>query len=323
MCGQCRNVFNAFEALKRSEDTGTDAVIDYALVDSKPTAAQAGLPLPDMSDTSDALPPVEPAEADGAVPSDLCGTGAITTYKEALRKLEQAEQTAPMVDALDMAGSAVVARYDTPPVSGAEPVPIGDPASSDKSPVKSTLPEDPAPRVATATDNPLISGALPRQSSPSRAWRWLVVVAGAVLLAQVIYFYRSQIAQHYPQLRPVLATACEVIGCAIHWGRDQTLIEIESSDLIPSLGRPSEMLLTATLANRAATKQDYPALEIKLTNANNAVLSSRVLIPAEYLGRTPAGEEGMAPNAALYINLNLEFVGKSPASGYGLRAFYP
>ena len=120
-----------------------------------------------------------------------------------------------------------------------------------------------------------------------------------------------------------MAAACEAIGCDISWGRDTALIKIESSDLIEPPGRPGRILLTATLANRAATKQDFPALEVKLTDANNAVISSRILMPSEYLGRVPASGEGLAPNIELYVNLNLELAGRSPASGYGLRAFYP
>ena len=303
MCGRCRNVFNAFEALKRIEDADTGEVIDYSVVDSKPSAAQlapgSAAPLPahlsDVTDTpsvdsvgtSDASAPlllIEPAGVDGAVPSDLRETAALESDEDASRNLKQAEQTAP---------------------------PLPSPPKTAK------------PPFAAATDNPLIGGASPRRSPPSSAWTWLAAIAGTVLLLQAIYFFRSQIVQQYPQLRPPLAAACEVIGCTVSWGRDQTLIKIESSDLIEPPGRPGKILLTATLANRAATKQDYPALEVKLTDANNAVLTSRVLMPTEYLGRTPAAEEGLAPNAELYINLNLELVGKSPASGYGLRAFYP
>jgi hypothetical protein len=113
-----------------------------------------------------------------------------------------------------------------------------------------------------------------------------------------------------------------VIGCNVPWGRDQNAVKIESSDLIEPPGRPGRILLTATLVNRASSKQDFPMLEVKLTDANNAVLTSRVLMPAEYLGRTPGGAEGLAPNVELYINLNLEVAGKSQASGYGLQAFY-
>lgn len=307
MCGRCRHVFNAFEALKRIEDADAGEAIGYALVDSNKAAAQLApeaaptfsAPLPEVtnapsidsvggSDGGGPLLLIETIKVGSQVSSDLRHTEAFDSDDAALGQLEQAGHTAP--------------------------------------PIRSPLPPFPVtapPKILAATDNPLIGGTLPRRWSPSSVWTWLAAVAGTALLLQAIYFYRSQIVQQYPQLRPSLAAACEVIGCTVSWGRDQTLIKIESSDLIEPPGRPGKILLTATLANRAATKQDYPALEVKLTDTNNAVLISRVLMPEEYLGRTPAGEEGLAPNAELYINLNLELIGKSPASGYGLRVFYP
>lgn len=174
-----------------------------------------------------------------------------------------------------------------------------------------------------ATTNPLIGGPVPADPVQSRVWVWLGTSAGVALALQAAFYFRSEIVQQYPQLRPQMAAMCEAFACSISWGRDTALIKIESSDLIEPPGRPGRILLTATLVNRAPTKQDFPALEVKLTDANNAVLSSRVLMPAEYLGRVPAAGEGLAPNIELYVNLNMELVGKPQASGYGLRAFYP
>jgi len=48
-----------------------------------------------------------------------------------------------------------------------------------------------------------------------------------------------------------------------------------------------------------------------------------VLAPEDYLGRVPTPDEGLLPNAELYVNLNLELTGKLNASGYEVRALYP
>jgi Protein of unknown function (DUF3426) len=63
-------------------------------------------------------------------------------------------------------------------------------------------------------------------------------------------------------------------------------------------------------------------MEVRLTDTSNTLLTSRVLAPAEYLGRAPRGEEGIAANTDLYINLRIELTGKA-ASGYGLRPLFP
>ena len=297
MCGRCRNVFNAFEALKRVEDRDSNEPVDDALLDPTSRAAPAA--------------PASPTAAPVVAPT-LVNEEALDSYEDALKKLEQfnLEREVSEPPSVDTEAD----EFDP-----AEPL-LAERADLALSEAETT--ETSMPRVPLS-DNPLISGAAPVPATQSRAWGWLAAMAAIAFALQTAFYFRSEIVQQYPQVRPQLAAACEYLDCTISWGRDTSLIKIESSDLIEPPGRPGKILLTATLANRASTKQDYPALEVKLTDANNGVLSSRVLQPAEYLGRIPQATEGMAPNAELYINLNLELTGKSPASGYGLRAFYP
>ena len=80
--------------------------------------------------------------------------------------------------------------------------------------------------------------------------------------------------------------------------------------------------MTATIANRGTYAQDYPALELKLTDNSNQVLISRLFAPSDYLGRVPSAEEALPANAELFVNIGIEVAGKLPASGYGVRAYY-
>jgi hypothetical protein len=48
-------------------------------------------------------------------------------------------------------------------------------------------------------------------------------------------------------------------------------------------GRNKLLALQATLRNRAAYVQAYPALELTLTDTNDKVIARRVLQPDEYL----------------------------------------
>lgn len=170
--------------------------------------------------------------------------------------------------------------------------------------------------------NPLITGEVPRERRPSRAWPWLMTFAAFSLVAQLLYFYRSEIVQHYPQLRSHFVAICEPLGCRVGWRRDDTQFSFADSTLLEAPGKPGQYLVTAILQNRAAFMQDFPHLELRLTDTNNNLLSNRVLSPPEYLGRTPRGDEGVAANTELYINLRLELSGK-PAAGYSLRPLYP
>jgi predicted Zn finger-like uncharacterized protein len=166
--------------------------------------------------------------------------------------------------------------------------------------------------------------ALPDTEPQSKAAGWAIaaVMAGIALLAQGTYLWRSEIVSHYPQLRPHLAQACDVIGCTLPWGRDQRALKVEHSDLIEELGSRGRFLLTATIANRAPTTQDLPHLELSLTDTNNQTLARRILAPADYLGRPLARGEGMNPGSSALVNVRIESKAVN-AAGYHVELFFP
>lgn len=311
MCGRCRHVFNAFESLKRIEDDGPGEAIDMALLG---------------------------ASQDGAPPH-----GAAVDVR-AMQDMQATDPAPPVLDTFDSFEEAAekIGRVTDP---GMQPLPLpaSPPAFVTVKTTSTDVLTDPGEIVSVAAGlglresqiisgtaepsvNPLIAGPVPTNSGPARIWAWLAALAAIVLALQCIYAWRSQIAQRIPEGRPHLVTACALVGCSVPWGRDEALIKIEASELIEPPGKPGRILLNAAIVNRAQTRQDFPALEVKLSDSANNLLASRVLLPSEYLGRVPAGEESLAPGAELYVNLNLELSGEArtrTASGYGLRAFYP
>jgi hypothetical protein len=97
------------------------------------------------------------------------------------------------------------------------------------------------------------------------------------------------------------------------------LLGIESSDLQAEPARPGVMMLTATLRNRAAFPQAFPALELTLTNDRDIALARRVLLPADYLtGDTEAFEASSERQVRIAIE-----AGALKASGYRLYLFFP
>jgi predicted Zn finger-like uncharacterized protein len=167
---------------------------------------------------------------------------------------------------------------------------------------------------------------LPREASalPARSagWTALAALAGMTLILQLAYMWRSEIVSQYPALRPHFEKACELAGCTLPWGRDPTLLKVESSDLIEELGAKGRFLLTATIANRGGVTQDYPHLELSLTDTNNQTLARRVLPPVAYLGKAPARNDGMAPGANAAINVRIESQ-LANAAGYHVELFFP
>ena len=98
------------------------------------------------------------------------------------------------------------------------------------------------------------------------------------------------------------------------------MVSIENSDLQADPDRPGVMVLTATLRNRAVFPQDYPALELTLTNDLDQPLARRVILPNQYLVAVPP--EGFAASSEKQVRLPLEAAGVQ-ASGYRLYLFYP
>jgi predicted Zn finger-like uncharacterized protein len=284
---------------------------------STPLMMPLSAPLPDIDD--------EPAPTSAIITPALRPQQASSQYD--MRNMTDMRFTPNITVARDTAAPPITRRANEPaPEKRDEPEEARDVSEPIIKRVSVTAPSVDyyPPSTDVPTGNVLLDGDTPeKESAPSRIWIWLAFLAMVALPLQAAYYFRSEIVQRYPESRPALDTACSYLKCTIPWGRNRELMLIESSDLIEPPGKPGKILLTATLVNRGTTKQDFPSLEVKLTDAANGILASRVLTPAEYLGRLPSPEEGLAPNAELYVNLNLELAGPTPASGYGLRAFYP
>jgi predicted Zn finger-like uncharacterized protein len=285
MCGRCRNVFNAFQSLTRLPDA--DAASE------KPVAKT---PLVENTVDAQSTDSIFMREEPAALPLEF----SQTDYDTDIQSLAELEDTT----AVTLFPSHVV-----PPIMGA-------PQTHTSA----------ATIAANAEDNPLLKSppSQRRFVSSSRSGWWL---SGSLLLAvafaaQAAFAYRSTITQVLPELRPAYLDLCGWLGCHLSWGRDDRAIGIEASDLIETPGKTGRILLTATVVNRGATRQDLPLLELKLTDNANQLILSRVLRPEEYLGRNPAKDESLAPNVEMYVNLTLLFPNKNQASGYGVRVFY-
>ena len=68
---------------------------------------------------------------------------------------------------------------------------------------------------------------------------------------------------------------------------------IEASDLqVLNPARPGEVLLTATIRNRAAVTQELPLIELTLTDALNQTAARKVFYPADYMDKSQNLEAG-------------------------------
>src|SRR5262245_21025036 len=200
-----------------------------------------------------------------------------------------------------------------------------------------TLSSDPASRPLTDRTGPPTSGSMavllgtekdrsfdfgPPPAHPlSHLWWMGSVLLVLALLLQGAYRYRGELAVLVPETKPLLERLCAELGCDVPLPRRAELLSIESSDLQADGNNSNVMVLTATLRNRAAFVQAFPALELSLTSAKGETVARRVLLPKEYLSQPSRADAGFAAGSELQIRVYLEASALKP-TGYRLYLFY-
>jgi len=154
-------------------------------------------------------------------------------------------------------------------------------------------------------------------------WGLLLLVALAALALQGAYRFRTDIAALAPSARGAIESACRALRCRIAVPRRPDLMSIESSDLQADPRADNLIVLNAVLRNRAPFSQDYPTLELTLTDEADRPVVRRVLTPADYLGTTrPLPAEGLAAGGEASFRVTFD-TGRARATGYRLYLFFP
>ena len=153
-------------------------------------------------------------------------------------------------------------------------------------------------------------------------WGFLAFLAAALLIAQGVHRYRAEIVAQFPGARDALAAACRTVGCQVLLPRRAAEMNIESSDLQADGRREGVIVLNALLKNRANVAQEYPALELTLTDEEKRPILRRVLTPRDYLDASRVVEQGIAPGGEVPLRVYLD-PGRERATDYRLYLFYP
>ncbi len=154
-------------------------------------------------------------------------------------------------------------------------------------------------------------------------WSLLSTIALVVLTMQASLHFRTEIVVLVPQARPHLEAACDFLGCEVRLPRRTDLLSIESSDLQADGQRQGVIVLNALLRNRAPFAQEFPDLELTLTDQGERAVIRRVLKPHDYLQeRKAALGQGMGGGTEEAVRIFLD-TGGIIATGYQLFLFYP
>ena len=210
-----------------------------------------------------------------------------------------------------------------------EPAEMRDAAEHEPSPQLALFePSEPLRIPAAGAGRAPVSEAdFLREAPPPRGGAmWLAggAIALVALLFQVLLLYRTELSVLFPGTREPLAATCRLLGCTLYLPRKPDLMSIETSDLESDRRQESVIVLNAVIRNRAPFAQEYPALELTLTDERDQPVLRRVLAPPEYLqnhpGPSPA--RGIAPGAETTLRLHFN-TGGVRAVGYRLYLFYP
>ncbi len=163
---------------------------------------------------------------------------------------------------------------------------------------------------------------------PPRGRSWSLAFGVGLLLialaAQATHYFRTEIAAMVPESRPYLAAACATLKCDLELPRRPKLMAIESSDLQADGRRDNVIVLNAVLRNQAQFAQEYPALELTLTDERDEAVARRVLMPMDYLAGHPAEQISRGMDAGADAPLRVYFdTGGLRAVGYRMYLFFP
>jgi predicted Zn finger-like uncharacterized protein len=177
-----------------------------------------------------------------------------------------------------------------------------------------------------ANEDATVANFLEEAPPPSRSWALLfgVVLLLTALAAQATYYFRTEFAALVPEARPYLVAACVTLKCDVKLPRRPKLMAIESSDLQADGRRDNVIVLNAVLRNQAQFAQEYPSLELTLTDERDEALARRVLMPADYLLGLPAEQITRGIGAGADAPLRVYFdTGGLKAIGYRMYLFFP
>ena len=233
--------------------------------------------------------------------------------------LESSVPDAPDAEAASVAPAAPAASGSLatllidPPV--AAPVSIeADPTAEENEeaatvePVEAPPASEPEPAPAAATT----ASTGPAFAAPTAAgrgrWRWALIALLALLLGlQILLADRARLAAD-PGWRPVVERLCAVLGCTLPSWHEPTAFLMLDRQIRPA-DTPGALRVDATFRNDARWAQDWPALQLALSDADGRVLGSAVFTPEQYLGAAPATR--LAPGQSAQAS----FLVREPAPG--------
>lgn len=193
-------------------------------------------------------------------------------------------------------------------------------------PIEST--KDPEPEYINDIDDEkpdfvLRAEKARRYGKLTRISLWLgVIVLLLSASAQGIYFFRSGIAAHFPQTKPLIQQMCQKLNCQIKLPTQIDAIVFDSTELLTLNQDPNILSLSLQLQNKSALTQAWPMLELTLKDSRGKTVLQRVFTPEEYLENKAMVAKGFAANSDSSVKVHFE-LNTMKAANYAVGVFYP
>jgi len=353
-CGRCAKVFNAHaylehepEPLEPGDEEASAPAVEEAppRIELTETAAAEALPAPLQTETPIAEEGVTSAEMPEPAPSTSLQQNVEAPAEVPQSPILLLTEFPVPVESMLADDAAPVAEVSSPESLSAlpavslpeEPEPSAEMPEENSGLPLQAEPETPAEAPAADIIAPIARTSIPksRHEQPSaveekktpakRSFFWLWLVGALLLLMslgiQGLYFFRSELAARQPELKPLLLQFCGVLQCNIRLPANPDFLSIETSNLEADPVQANLVTLNAILHNRAKLAQEYPLLELTLTDTQDKMIARRIFQPMEYAKNADLNR-GMLPNEEVTVKLPLD-LGDLKASGYRVFLFYP
>lgn len=342
-CGQCRKVFDGLVNLTSlaSLEAGVPPPLSEAGAAARQTPAVVAAPLtPPVVSPHGFKPvnwPILPQVFDVPVPplplEIVADAQAASDAARASRHDAVAPQSPPMVvateavESLDVAPAPEAANtVDTHETREAKIAAlIAGSAMATAAPVRDAY--------RTAEEIRFEAEAEAEPAPPRRArWPWAIAatLAALILCGQALYTFRSEIAAHFPAVKPALVQACQWpqtvswmqslpwASCTVPPLQRPAALNIQASDmLILDKAKPHLVQLIVTLQNQSALDVGYPAIDLVLNDRFDHAIARRVFVPADYLRGADAQKTVIAASVTTTVRIDLD-VSELSAGGFGL-----
>ncbi len=207
-------------------------------------------------------------------------------------------------------------------------------------------------RVGTATADDASTGSMTddtpgfvqqarRRERNARLWKLLLWTGIPLLMlalsAQLVYFFRSEIAARSPEAARYLRAICRRADCTISLPMHIDQLSLAASRLeqvgadgsadaaaAASEAAPgtavTRLTLIALLRNKGDLVQAWPSLDLKLKDAEGGTVVRKSFLPEQYL-KSREIRDGIPASSEREIRITFELDGESPA-GFDLTIFY-